>query len=92
MRDNGSLVCFETGQVTAYALDSVQQRGRLFVNPGDAVRRGGRAGLGRGLPGSCMGPRGGELLGVRELGCPLDGPGHCFEVGGDISRLWHVLL
>ncbi|KAL4423835.1 hypothetical protein ABPG75_001136 [Micractinium tetrahymenae] len=39
-RENGSLVCHETGQVTAYALDSVQQRGRLFVTPGDQVYEG----------------------------------------------------
>ncbi|EFN52322.1 hypothetical protein CHLNCDRAFT_36900 [Chlorella variabilis] len=39
-RDNGSLVCFETGQVTTYALESVQQRGRLFVKPGEGVYEG----------------------------------------------------
>lgn len=81
-RENGSLVCHETGQVhargrslqlwkapccsftniahvalpahwldvghptslpvqvTAYAIDSVQQRGRLFVSPGDQVYEG----------------------------------------------------
>ena len=37
MRENGSLTCHETGSVTAYAIDSVQQRGRLFVKPGEAV-------------------------------------------------------
>ena len=36
-RELGSLVCHETGQVTAYAIDSVQQRGRLFVSPGEKV-------------------------------------------------------
>lgn len=39
-RENGSLCCFETGQVTAYAVDSAQQRGRMFVSPGDAVYEG----------------------------------------------------
>lgn len=39
-RENGSLVCFETGQVTAYAIESAQQRGRMFVSPGQAVYEG----------------------------------------------------
>lgn len=39
-RENGSLVCFETGQVTAYAVEGAQQRGRMFVNPGDQVYEG----------------------------------------------------
>ena len=39
-RELGSLVSFETGQVTAYALDSTQQRGRMFVNPGEQVYEG----------------------------------------------------
>ena len=37
-RENGSLVSFETGQVTGYALEGVQQRGRLFIKPGEQVR------------------------------------------------------
>ena len=40
VRENGSLVCFETGQVTAYAVESAQQRGRMFVTPGAAVYEG----------------------------------------------------
>lgn len=36
-RDAGSLTAHETGQVTAYAIESAQQRGRLFVRPGDQV-------------------------------------------------------
>jgi GTP-binding protein len=36
-RDAGSLVAFETGQVTAYALMSAQQRGLMFCKPGDQV-------------------------------------------------------
>jgi GTP-binding protein len=37
MRENGSLVAFETGQVTAYAIETAQERGQLFVKPGDQV-------------------------------------------------------
>eukprot|EP00884_Botryococcus_braunii_P004046 jgi/Botrbrau1/13642/Bobra.0373s0016.1 len=36
-RENGSLVAHETGQVTGYALESIQQRGRLFVQPGEEI-------------------------------------------------------
>ena len=36
-RELGSLVAFETGSVTGYALESTQQRGRMFVAPGDEV-------------------------------------------------------
>ncbi|KAK9810279.1 hypothetical protein WJX72_007818 [[Myrmecia] bisecta] len=39
-REQGSLVGFETGQVTSYALESVQQRGRPFVSPGDDIYEG----------------------------------------------------
>jgi GTP-binding protein len=39
-REQGSLVSFETGQVTAYAIDSAQARGRMFCTPGDAVYEG----------------------------------------------------
>jgi hypothetical protein len=38
MRENGSLVAFETGQVTAYALETAQERGQMFCKPGDQVR------------------------------------------------------
>jgi len=34
-RDRGSLVSFETGKVTMYALMSTQERGMLFVKPGE---------------------------------------------------------
>lgn len=37
MRENGSLVAFETGQVTAYAIETAQERGQLFCKPGDQV-------------------------------------------------------
>ncbi|MEA3443354.1 MAG: translational GTPase TypA [Bacteroidota bacterium] len=36
----GSLISFETGQVLAYALDRLQNRGRFFIEPGDQVYRG----------------------------------------------------
>ena len=39
-RENGSLVAFETGQVTAYALASAQERGVLMCKPGDQVYEG----------------------------------------------------
>jgi GTP-binding protein len=44
-RENGSLVAFETGQVTAYALTSAQERGILFVKPGDQVYEGQVTGI-----------------------------------------------
>eukprot|EP00878_Enallax_costatus_P000897 GHUV01001025.1.p1 GENE.GHUV01001025.1~~GHUV01001025.1.p1 ORF type:complete len:709 (+),score=211.80 GHUV01001025.1:186-2129(+) len=40
MRENGSLVAFETGQVTAYALETAQERGQMFCKPGDQVYEG----------------------------------------------------
>lgn len=40
MRENGSLVSFETGQSTAYALESIQARGKLFIRPGLEIYRG----------------------------------------------------
>jgi GTP-binding protein len=45
MRDQGSLVAFETGQVTAYAIESAQERGTLFVKPGEAVYEGQVVGI-----------------------------------------------
>ena len=39
-RNNGSLVSLETGQTSAYALDRLQDRGRFFVTPGEAVYKG----------------------------------------------------
>jgi GTP-binding protein len=36
-RKNGSLVSMETGTATAYALNVVQERGRLMVDPGDDI-------------------------------------------------------
>ena len=39
-RKNGSLVSMENGIATSYALDLVQSRGRLMVEPGDAIYNG----------------------------------------------------
>ena len=44
---NGVLIATETGQVTAYALESVQQRGEVFVKPGDQVYMGQIVGVGK---------------------------------------------
>jgi GTP-binding protein len=40
MRDAGSLVAFETGTATAYALESAQERGQMFIRPGFEVYEG----------------------------------------------------
>jgi GTP-binding protein len=45
VRDNGSLVAHETGDVTSYALETAQERGLLFVRPGDAVYEGQCVGM-----------------------------------------------
>ncbi|MGB9602593.1 MAG: translational GTPase TypA [Verrucomicrobiia bacterium] len=39
-RKNGSLVSIEDGIATAYALDQLQERGRLFIGPGEKVYQG----------------------------------------------------
>jgi GTP-binding protein len=39
-RMNGALVSDRTGKVTAYALEHVQDRGEIFVEPGDRVYEG----------------------------------------------------
>jgi GTP-binding protein len=39
-RRNGVLVSQDDGQAVAYALWKLQDRGRMFVNPGDAVYEG----------------------------------------------------
>ncbi len=39
-RNNGSLISLGTGQVLAYALDKLQDRGRFFVTPGEKVYQG----------------------------------------------------
>ena len=45
MRENGSLIAFETGQVTSYACFSAQDRGVLFVKPGTDVYEGQVVGI-----------------------------------------------
>ena len=37
---NGSLVSMESGEAMAYALNMIQERGRLMVVPGDAIYAG----------------------------------------------------
>ncbi len=39
-RNTGTLVCSDPGEATAYALDTIQERGKLFVEPGDPVYEG----------------------------------------------------
>ncbi len=39
-RANGVMIASEPGQVTAYALDSLGDRGTMFVSPGDQVYTG----------------------------------------------------
>lgn len=39
-RNKGAIVSMETGAVTGYALDNLQERGTLFVRPGDEVYEG----------------------------------------------------
>ncbi len=39
-RKSGVLIAMEPGMATAYALDSIQARGRLFIEPGEQVYEG----------------------------------------------------
>jgi GTP-binding protein len=39
-RKNGSLVSMESGEAMAYALNMIQERGRLMVGPGEAIYAG----------------------------------------------------
>jgi GTP-binding protein len=39
-RKNGSLVSMEAGLATSYALNAIQERGRLFVDPGENIYKG----------------------------------------------------
>ncbi len=39
-RTNGALIAFENGEATGYALDSLQDRGELFIVPGTKVYAG----------------------------------------------------
>ncbi|MGD9872655.1 MAG: translational GTPase TypA [Kiritimatiellia bacterium] len=40
MRNNGTLVSMAHGTATAYALDTIQERGKLFIGPGTEVYEG----------------------------------------------------
>ncbi|KAF8403809.1 hypothetical protein HHK36_011915 [Tetracentron sinense] len=44
-RDQGSLVAFEDGAITSYALASAQERGQMFVSPGMEVYKGQIVGI-----------------------------------------------
>ncbi|MFQ3576214.1 MAG: translational GTPase TypA, partial [Cytophagales bacterium] len=39
-RINGSIISMESGEVTAYALDKLQDRGSFFIEPGDEIYAG----------------------------------------------------
>ncbi len=39
-RNNGVLIAMEGGIATSYSLDSIQERGRLFIEPGEEVYEG----------------------------------------------------
>ncbi len=39
-RKNGGMIAMSTGKAVAYALDTLQERGRLFVGPGDECYEG----------------------------------------------------
>ncbi len=39
-RKNGSLVSMEAGEATSYALNMIQERGRLMVEPGEKIYKG----------------------------------------------------
>lgn len=41
----GAIIAHETGSVTAYSLEKAQQRGMMFVNPGDEVYAGQVVGI-----------------------------------------------
>ncbi len=44
-RNRGALVALETGEVTSYSLEGLQDRGRFLVKPGDAVYAGQVVGI-----------------------------------------------
>jgi GTP-binding protein len=52
-RSRGSLVSMDSGTATAYALENLQERGVLFIKPGDAVYNGqvvGESSRGKDIP------------------------------------------
>jgi len=42
---NGALIATESGTATAYALETIQERGKTFINPGESVYEGQIIGL-----------------------------------------------
>ncbi len=42
---NGALIATESGTATAYALETIQERGKTFINPGEAAYEGQIIGL-----------------------------------------------
>ncbi len=52
-RSRGSLVSMDTGAATSYALENLQERGTLFISPGDPIYNGqvvGEASRGKDIP------------------------------------------
>lgn len=52
-RSRGSLVSMDSGTATSYALDNLQERGTLFIKPGDAIYNGqvvGESSRGKDIP------------------------------------------
>ena len=52
-RSRGSLVSMDSGTATSYALDTLQERGTLFIKPGDAIYNGqvvGESSRGKDIP------------------------------------------
>ncbi len=52
-RSRGSLVSMDSGTATSYALDNLQERGTLFIKPGDALYNGqvvGESSRGKDIP------------------------------------------
>ncbi len=39
-RQNGSLICMETGAAIPYSIDKLQDRGRFFIDPGEDIYEG----------------------------------------------------
>ncbi len=56
-RKQGSLIAFESGEAVTYGLFSAQERGTLFIGPGEKVYSGmviGQNGKGRGHRTECL--------------------------------------
>ena len=52
-RSRGSLVSMDSGTATSYALDNLQERGTLFIKPGDSIYNGqvvGESSRGKDIP------------------------------------------